>query len=137
MVTALDIDTNALISKVADKLKTMNINKPAFIGLVKSGSHRERPPEQEDFWYIRCASILRKAYLKGKIGTNRLRTHYGGRKSRGVKPQIHRKAGGSTIRKAIQELEKVGLLKKEKVGRTLTPAGRKLLDTAAKEIMKK
>jgi len=137
MVTALDVDANALIGKVVEKLKTMKINKPAFVGLVKSGSHTERPPEQEDFWYIRCASILRKAYLEGTIGTNRLRTHYGGRKSRGVKPQVHRKAGGSTIRKAMQELEKAGLLKKEKVGRTLTPAGRKLLDAAAKEVMKK
>jgi len=137
MVTVLDVDANALIGKVAEKLKGMRMNKPAFVGLVKTGSHAERPPEQADFWYVRCASILRQAYVRGVIGTNRLRTHYGGRKSRGVKPQTHRRAGGSSIRKAMQELEKAGLLKKEKVGRSLTPAGRKLLDSAAKETAKK
>lgn len=137
MVTALDVDANALIGRVAEKLKTMKIGKPAFVGLVKTGSHSERPPEQPDFWHIRCASVLRQAYVRGTIGTNRLRTHYGGRKSRGVKPQAHRRAGGSTIRKAMQELEKAGLLKKEKVGRSLSPAGRKLLDAAASEIAKK
>ncbi|MEM3625467.1 MAG: 30S ribosomal protein S19e [Candidatus Bilamarchaeaceae archaeon] len=136
MVTALDVDANALIGKVAEKLKGMNIKKPEFVGIVKSGAHAERPPEQSDFWYIRCASILRQAYVRGVIGTNRLRTHYGGRKNRGVKPQAHRKAGGSTIRKAMQELEKAGLLKKEKFGRSLSPAGRKLLDNAAKEVAK-
>lgn len=137
MVTALDVDANALIDRVAEKLKNMKIKKPEFVGVVKSGCHAERPPEQPDFWYIRCASILRQAYCRGIIGTNRLRTHYGGRKNRGVKPQKHKKAGGSTIRKAMQELEKVGLLKKEKVGRSLTPAGRKLLDNVAKELAKK
>lgn len=134
MVTALDVDANALIGKVAEKLKGMKINKPAFVGLVKTGSHNERPPEQPDFWHMRCASVLRQAYVRGTIGTNRLRTHYGGRRSRGVKPQVHRRAGGSTIRKAMQELEKAGLLRKEKTGRSLSPAGRKLLDSAAKEI---
>ncbi|MFH1221505.1 MAG: 30S ribosomal protein S19e [Candidatus Micrarchaeota archaeon] len=137
MVTALDVDANALIGNVAGKLKEMKIKKPAFVGIVKTGPHVERPPEQSDFWYMRCASILRKAYADTTIGTNRLRTHYGGRKNRGVRPERHAKAGGSTIRKAMQELERVGLLKKEKVGRTLTGAGRKLLDGAAKDVSDK
>lgn len=134
MVTALDVDANALIGKVAEKLKSMKINKPVFAGLVKTGSHNERPPEQPNFWHMRCASVLRQAYVHGMIGTNRLRTHYGGRRNKGTKPQANRRGGGSTIRKAMQELEKVGLLKKEKTGRSLSPAGRKLLDSVAKEI---
>jgi small subunit ribosomal protein S19e len=136
MVTALDVDANDLIGNVAVKLKEMKIKKPAFVGLVKTGPQAERPPEQEDFWYLRCASVLRQAYVKDNIGTNRLRSHYGGAKNRGVRPEKHVKAGGSTIRKAMQELEKAGLLKKEKVGRSLSPAGRKLLDASAKEVYK-
>jgi len=134
MVTALDVDANKLIEKVASKLKTIGIHKPEFAGLVKTGCHCERPPENPDFWYFRCASVLRQAYVNNVIGTNRLRRHYGGRTSRGVKPQHSKPAGGSHIRKAMQSLEKAGLLTKLKVGRTLSPKGRKLLDSAAKEV---
>jgi len=134
MVTALDVDANKLIETAASKLKTMGIQKPAFVGLVKTGAHCERPPETPDFWYLRCASVMRQAYVNNVIGTNRLRRHYGGRNSRGVRPQHHKMAGGSTIRKAMQALEKHGLLTKLKVGRTLSPKGRKLMDAVAKEI---
>lgn len=132
MISALDVEPNKLIAKTAEKLKG-KIPKPAFVGLVKTGSHNERPPASEDFWFFRCASILRHAYVKGTIGVNLLRRHYGGRKRRGVKPEHHRPAGGSTIRKAIQGLEKAGLLKKEKAGRVLSAKGRQLLDQSAKE----
>jgi small subunit ribosomal protein S19e len=133
MVTVFDVEPNKLIAKTAEKLKAMNIAKPAFVGLVKSGAHTERPPQHEGFWYVRCASILRQVYVNDRVGVSKLRRHYGGRKRRGVKPQKHAPAGGSTIRKALQELEKAGLLAKEKTGRVLTPKGRKLLDEAAKE----
>ena len=132
MVTVFDVDPNKLIAKAAEKLKT-KVQKPAFVGLVKSGAHAERPPQQADFWFLRCASILRQAYVSTSIGTNRLRRHYGGRKRRGVKPARHMPAGGSTIRKAMQELEKAGMLIKEKKGRRISARGRQLLDQAAKE----
>ena len=135
MVTAYDADSNKLIEKVAGKLKESKIAKPPFIGLVKSGAHAQRPPDQENFWYIRCASILRQTYIRSNVGTGGLRRHYGGRKTRGVKPEKHSPAGGSTIRKAMQELEKAGYLEKGKTkGRIITAKGRKLLDNAAKEV---
>lgn len=134
MITALDVEPNRLIEKTADKLKQLGIEKPEFVGFVKTGAHNERPPEQDDFWYFRCASILRQAYINVNIGTNRLRRHYGGRKKRGVRPERHIPAGGSTIRKAMQALEKAGLMIKEKTGRKLSGKGRKLLDSAAKEV---
>lgn len=134
MVTAYDVDSNKLIDKVAQKLKESKITKPEFVGLVKTGAHAERPPDSEDFWYVRCASILRQIYVASNTGTERLRRHYGGRKRRGIKPQKHAPAGGSTIRKAMQELEKAGFLEKAKTGRVLTAKGRKLLDNAAKEV---
>ncbi len=113
----------------------MKVEKPYFVGMVKSGSHAQRPPEQADFWFVRCASILRHAYLNPSVGTNRLRRHYGGRKSRGVKPQKHAPAGGSTIRRAMQQLEKAGLMVKEKSGgRRLSAKGKALLDKVAKEV---
>jgi small subunit ribosomal protein S19e len=133
MVTVYDVESNKLIEKAAEKLKGMKIAKPAFVGMVKSGAHAERPPQQDNFWYIRCASILRQAYVNDAVGISRLRRHYGGRKRRGLRPERHVPAGGSTIRKAMQELEKAGLLIKEKNGRMLSPKGRKFLDMVAKE----
>lgn len=133
MVTVYDVESSKLIEKAAEKLKGMKIAKPAFVGMVKSGAHAERPPQQDNFWYIRCASILRQAYVNEAVGISRLRRHYGGRKRRGLRPERHVPAGGSTIRKAMQELEKAGLLIKDKNGRMLSPKGRKFLDMVAKE----
>ncbi len=135
MVTAFDVEPNQLIQRAAEKLKG-KVEKPAFVGVVKSGAHTERPPQDENFWYIRCASILRQAYVNNIVGVSRLRKHYGGRKKRGVKPEHHAPAGGSIIRKAMQELEKAGLLKKAEKGRMLTPEGRKFMDSVAKECSK-
>lgn len=140
MSSALDVDANKLIANVAEKIKNMGVKAPAFVGIVKSGAHVERPPEQENFFFLRCASIMRQAYVRNIIGVQRLRSHYGGRKNRGVKPQKHKKAGGSIIRKALQALEKAGLMEKVEKGRSkgrkLSAKGRKLLDNAAKEIKK-
>jgi small subunit ribosomal protein S19e len=133
MVTPFDVEPNKLIETAATKLKEMKISKPDFVGVVKSGAHCQRPPSSEDFWYMRCASILRQAYVNNAVGVQKLRKHYGGKKRRGVKPERHAPAGGSTIRKAMQELEKAGLMAKEKTGRVLTPKGRAFMDSVAKE----
>lgn len=136
MVTALDVNPNKLIKSVAVSLEKEGLEKPKFIGYVKTGCHAERPPEQANFWYIRLASLLRQAYVRGKIGVNRLRRHYGGRKSHKVRPEHFRPAGGNTVRKGMQVLEKAGYLVKapDGKGRVLTSKGRKLLDSAAKEV---
>jgi small subunit ribosomal protein S19e len=137
MVSAYDVDALRLNQAVAQKLEDMGIKAPEWVGNVKSGAHRSRLPQDEKFWYMRCASIMRKAYTSPGVGISKLRTHYGGRKIRGVKPEMHVKAGGNMIRKAMQSLEKAGLMKKAKTGRELTPAGQKLLDSVAKAIKTK
>src|SRR4030042_1105612 len=134
MISCLDVDANMLIAKVAARLEQEGIEKPEFTNYAKTGAHAQRPPTQKNFWYIRCASILRQAYATDSVGTNKLRRHYGGRKARGVKPERHVPAGGSAIRKAFQALEKAGYMIKKQKGRTLTGKGKKLLDQAAKEV---
>ncbi|MFZ5501873.1 MAG: 40S ribosomal protein S19, partial [Candidatus Micrarchaeota archaeon] len=56
MVTAFDVEPNKLIETAAKKLKEMKIKKPDFVGLVKTGAHASRPPQDDNFWYMRCAS---------------------------------------------------------------------------------
>jgi small subunit ribosomal protein S19e len=138
MVTALDVPADELIRRVAKKLKEEydQIKPPAWAYYVKTGPHKERPPEDPDWWYIRAASILRKLYKSGEpIGIETFRVIYGGRKNRGVRPEHFVKAGGSIIRKILQQLEAAGLVQKVPgKGRTLTPLGVSLLDRTAKEI---
>ena len=134
MVTVYDVTPNKLVGKVAEKLKGAGIAAPKWLGTVKSGSHRQRLPQQKDFWYIRLASILRNAYVHGTVGVSSLRSHYGARKPRGVRPDKKRRAGGAIIRKGLQALEAAGLMAKKKKGREITAAGKKLLDASAREV---
>ncbi|ALL00520.1 30S ribosomal protein S19e [Pyrodictium delaneyi] len=139
MVTALEVPADLLIERVAQKLKQMpQIRPPAWAYYVKTGVHKERPPEDPDWWYYRAASILRKLYKRGTpVGIERLRTAYGGRVNRGVAPEHFRKGSGSIVRKILQQLERAGLVVKVRgKGRTLSPRGRSLLDNTAYEIMK-
>ncbi|BES80628.1 30S ribosomal protein S19e [Pyrodictium abyssi] len=139
MVTALEVPADLLIERVAQKLKQMpQIRPPAWAYYVKTGVHKERPPEDPEWWYYRAASILRKLYKRGTpVGIERLRTAYGGRVNRGVAPEHFAKGSGSIVRKILQQLERAGLVVKVRgKGRTLSPRGRSLLDNTAYEIMK-
>ncbi|MFB0522207.1 MAG: 30S ribosomal protein S19e, partial [Candidatus Bathyarchaeia archaeon] len=108
---------------------------PTWAAFVKTGSHTERPPENLDWWFTRCASLLRKIYMRGPIGISNLRSQYGGRIDRGVRPEHTRKSGGAIIRNALQQLEAAGLVEtSRKKGRILTGEGRRLLDRLSTEI---
>jgi len=137
MVTVRDVPAEKLVNKLKEELrKFKEISSPAWARFVKSGTHKERPPEQEDFWFIRAASILRKVYLNGPVGISRLRSYYGGRKKRGSKPGHFKKASGNIIRKILQQLEKTNLIEKNKKGRKISAKGRKFLDRMAYEVSK-
>lgn len=46
MANVKDVEADALIKKVAEKLKEANIQKPDYIDFVKSGAGRDRVPQQ-------------------------------------------------------------------------------------------
>ncbi len=101
-----EVPATELIDKVAiDLEKKFKIEKPAFTAFVKTGSNRERAPQNENWYYVRMASILYRIAKEGNLGVGSLRTYYGGRKNRGVKPHRFRKASGKIIRTALQALE--------------------------------
>lgn len=130
MPTVYDIPANILIRRLAQDLKSREeMSPPDWIPFVKSGSHRERAPDNADFWYVRSASILRKIYLNGPIGTEKLRIEYGGRNRRGNKPNEFTRSGGAIIRTALQQLERAGFIKKVgNKGREMTDIGRSYMD---------
>jgi len=110
--------------------------KPAsWAQFIKTSAQKERAPQDPNWWYIRTASILRKIYINGPIGVARLKSQYGGRKSKSSKPYHKYKGGGSVIRKVLQQLEVSGLIEqKDGAGRVVTSKGKALLDSLAAEI---
>jgi len=140
MVSVLEVPAAALLERLKERLKEYpELTPPAWSYFVKTGVHRERRPEQPDWWYMRAASILRRLYLDGPVGVSRLRTYYGGRKNRGQAPEHFRKGGGKIIRTILQQLEKAGLAEKvegKRKGRRVTKKGVELLNELAKEVHK-
>ena len=141
MTHILAVDPAQLISKAAEELKKQQLVKaPDWSQFVKTGHHKERHPEHPDWWYHRSASMLRSIAKLGPVGTEKLRTKYGGRKNRGHQPEAFFKASGSIIRKSLQQLETAGLIAKAQKGvhkgRILTPKGISFLDKIAVQIAK-
>jgi len=113
------------------------ISPPEWSRTTKTSAHRELPPHDPDWWYKRCASLLRKLYVHGTVGVSRLRLEYGGRKRRGTRREHSRKGAGSSVREPLQQLEKAGLVAKvEAKGRKLTSQGKNLLERIATDLLK-
>ncbi len=137
MSNILEAEGSKLIIKTAEKLKESgSVKRPEYVLYVKSGAGRERVPSDSDFWYLRCASILRQTYLNGPIGVSKLRSRYSNRKRHVVHRHHNMRAGGSIIKDAFDALESAGFVKKTKSGRELTPKGRSFLDKTAGEVLK-
>lgn len=136
MVTVYDVPAEKLILKTAEKLKgNANIVPPEWAEYAKTGRHTEKAPVQEDWWFTRSASILRKLYVKGPMGSSRLAAEYGGFSDKGSMPNRAVKGSRNIARKCMMQLEAAGLLvSKEKQGRSISPAGQSLLDNTAKEV---
>lgn len=124
--------------KLAEALKNVpEFQAPEWVMFVKSSSSKERPIEDPDFWYKRAASILRQVYKNEIVGVSRLRTRYGSKKNRGVRPERFVKSGGKIIRTILQQADKAGLTenikvirgtKEKKPGRRITPKGKAFLE---------
>ena len=118
--------------KLAEALKALGeFEIPEWAEFVKSGMSKERPSMDDDFWYIRAASILRQLYIHGVVGVGKLRTRYGSKKDRGGRRSKFYKSGGKIIRTIFQQAEAAGLVEKVnrmQHGRRLTQKGRDFLD---------
>lgn len=139
MITPNDVPSSRLIQRLAKYLKENvdAVTPPAWATYAKTGVQAKKAPQDPDWWYIRCASVLRKVYVHGTVGIEKLRADYGGRKDNGVKPEHAAKAGGSTIRKALQQLQTAGYVETLKPqGRKVTREGRKLLQEIAEDVNK-
>ena len=60
MAKVYDVPADILINRLAEILKNEDIPAPEWTQFVKTGTHAEKPPQNSDWWHVRCASILRK-----------------------------------------------------------------------------
>ncbi len=124
--------------KLAEALKKIpEFKEPEWAQFVKSSASKERPIDDPDFWHKRAAGILRQIYKKNILGVNRLRTRYGSRKNRGMRPERFKRGSGKIIRTILQQSEKAGFteiakilkgVKSKKPGRKLTQKGKSFLE---------
>ena len=105
-------------------------NLSGTVDTVKTGVSRELPPQDPDWFYLRCASIARQVYIRKTVGVGRLCKMYGSAQNRGVRPSKHVDASKSVVRRALQALEKLGVIEtnEETGGRSVTPSGQRDLD---------
>ena len=137
MTTVYDVPADHIIRRVAEELKKRKeIVPPAWAAFAKTGVHKEMPPEDPDWWFTRAAAVLRRVYVDGPLGVERMRSFYGGNKNRGSRPNAFRKGSGSVLRKSLQQLEAAGLIIHDKTGRRISPAGMQFLDNLSQEVSK-
>ncbi|MFB6255159.1 MAG: 30S ribosomal protein S19e [Haloplanus sp.] len=139
MVTLYDVPADALIDALADRLDD-RIDAPDWADYTKTGVSKELPPQQDDFWVTRAASLLRKVAIDGPVGVDRLSTAYGDRNQGSTRYRVaaaHTDAGSKKIiRTALQQLEEEDLVSTAQgEGRVATPAGQSLLDEVAADVL--
>jgi small subunit ribosomal protein S19e len=139
MTTLYDVPAEDLIEAVAEEIED-DLEEPEWLEFTTTGTGRELPPEQEDFWSRRAASLLRKVAVDGPVGVERLRTAYGdaanGSTRYRVRPNHKHDGSGNIVRTALQQLEDAGYVEtSEKRGRSVTGEGKALLDETADEVL--
>jgi small subunit ribosomal protein S19e len=138
MPTVYDVPPGLLIERVKEALmKDGKVKPPEWAAFARTGVHTQKAPSQPDWWFRRVASVLRKVYVNGPIGTAHLSAEFGGRRDDGSAPYHPRRGSRSIGREAMQQLEGLGLITKtERSGRVITAQGRKFLDKLATDLLK-
>jgi len=138
MVTLYDVPAEEFIDELADRLADRT-EEPDWVEYSKTSQDRELPPQQDDFWATRAASVLRKVAINGPIGVERLATSYGGTKGGSnrysVAPASHVSGSKKIIREVLIQLEDEDLVTTgQGEGRRTTADGDSFLDEVAQDV---
>ncbi|XP_074652541.1 small ribosomal subunit protein eS19-like [Tubulanus polymorphus] len=136
-ISVKDVNQSEFVKALAAFLKKSGKMKvPDWVDLVKTGIHKELAPYDDDWWFIRSASIARHLYIRAPVGVGAFCRIYGGRKNNGVAPSHFCRSTPSISRKILQSLEALKLVEKDTAsgGRRLTNQGRRDLDRIAAQI---
>ncbi|ODV85334.1 hypothetical protein CANARDRAFT_207773 [[Candida] arabinofermentans NRRL YB-2248] len=133
-----DVPAQDFINAYAQFLQRQGkLEVPGYVELVKTSAGNELPPQEAENWfYKRAASVARHIYLRKQVGVGALNKLYGGSKNRGGQPGKHTDASGSVNRRALQALEKIGVLEiSPKGGRRISENGQRDLDRIAAQTL--
>nr|BAN20526.1 ribosomal protein S19a [Riptortus pedestris] len=138
-VTLKDVDQHKFVKAFSAFLKkTGKLKVPDWVDIVKNGKFNELAPYDQDWYYTRCAALVRHIYLRSPIGVGAVTKIFGGRKRNGVCPSHFCRSSGSVARKALQSLEALKLIEKSPDGgRKLTVQGQRDIDRIAAQIRPK
>ena len=148
MTTVYDIPADlfnpALAQAMADQKA---VSMPDWGQYVKTAVDRERPPTQDDWWYLRTAAILRKVARNGPVGVTislkpsaeeRQRFHAEHARRCLTPHHSHRFAAarrcGLVEKVPTKEVEGVDGKVQLYAGRRITAAGQKLVDNVAHSV---
>lgn len=134
-VTLKDVDQHEFVKAFSAFLKkTGKMKVPDFVDLIKSAKFKELAPSDADWFYVRCAALVRHIYLRAPVGVGSVTKIFGGRKSNGVCPSHFCRGSAGVARRALQALESLKLIEKADGGRRLTVQGRRDLDRIAAQV---
>eukprot|EP00286_Rhodomonas_abbreviata_P023570 CAMPEP_0181312016 /NCGR_PEP_ID=MMETSP1101-20121128/13462_1 /TAXON_ID=46948 /ORGANISM="Rhodomonas abbreviata, Strain Caron Lab Isolate" /LENGTH=146 /DNA_ID=CAMNT_0023418819 /DNA_START=54 /DNA_END=494 /DNA_ORIENTATION=- len=136
-ITVKDVNSHEFVSSYAAHLKKQGkIQLPELVDLVKTGPFKELAPYNEDWFYVRCASLARRLYIRQGTGVGGFAKVYGDKKRRGTLPGHFCKASRGIVRQCLIQLENIGVVQKmaKGGGRCVTVQGRQDCDRIATEI---
>ncbi|CAG5131269.1 unnamed protein product [Candidula unifasciata] len=136
-ISVKDVSAHDFNKALADFLKrTGKVKVPEWADVVKLGRFNELSPYDEDWFYIRAASVARHLYIRSPCGVGALTKIYSGNKRNGTTPSHTCRGSRSVARKVLQTLESLKLVEQDANtgGRKLTSQGRRDLDRIASQI---
>nr|CDS26122.1 ribosomal protein S19e [Hymenolepis microstoma] len=127
-----DVDGHVYVVALAKFLKNSNkIQPPEWVDVVKLSTANELAPSDPDWFFVRCAAILRHLYLR-PTGITGLSKAFGRGKRYGVSPRHHVNAYTGIIRRCLRDLESIGIVEKRTDGgREISRSGRRDMDSVA------
>merc|ERR1712244_78839 len=136
-ISVKDVDAHQFTKALAEFLKkTGKVKVPEWSDIVKLGRHKELSPYDEDWYFIRAASIARHLYIRAPCGIGAFTKLYGGKLRRGTAPSHNCRASCTVLRKVLQSLEALKMVEQDANtgGRRLTATGRRDLDRIASQV---
>jgi len=138
MASVKDVDQQKFVTGFADFLKKSGkMAVPEWADLIKLSRANEQGPTNDDWYFVRAASVARHLYIRAPAGVGSFTKIYGSRKRNGSAPSHWTRSYQSVSRRVLQSLESMNLVEKDpNGGRRLTSQGRRDLDRIAAQIAK-
>jgi len=137
-ITVKDINSHLFVKAYAAHLKQSGkMISPKYIDRRKA-SAKQCSINENDWYYIKAASVARHFYLRSNVGigglckSNSTLSRHSIRTPSSSNTYNPATASGNTIHKIIQSFEEMGIIEKDYCGgRRLSQKGRKSLDSVA------